>query len=68
MKTPRYGSGRGFALACVVLLGSTLLGGLYGTSVRATAGDPADLQESVHAVSRVLAVVQQNYALPVDTD
>ncbi len=68
MKNSWKRSGRGFALACVILLASTLLGGLYGTSVRATAGDPADLQESFRTVSHVLSVVQQNYAEPVDTD
>jgi carboxyl-terminal processing protease len=68
MKTTWKKSGRGFALACVVLLASTLLGGLYGTSVRATAQDPADLQESIRQVAHVLAVVQQNYAEPVDAD
>jgi len=36
--------------------------------VRATAGGPSDLQESVLAFSRVVAVVQHNYAEPVDTD
>src|SRR5271155_2427859 len=61
-------SGRGFVVVCSVLFGSALLGGLYGSSVRATAGDPADLQESIRAFTRVVAVVQQNYAEPVDTD
>jgi len=55
-------------IVCVVLLASALLGGLYGSSVRATAGDPADLQDSIRSFTRVLAVVQQNYATPVDTD
>ncbi|HKO03241.1 MAG TPA: S41 family peptidase [Candidatus Acidoferrales bacterium] len=68
MNSPGARSGRGFAVACVVLLASALLGGLYGSSVRATAGDPADLQESIRAFTRVVAVVQQNYAEPVDTD
>jgi carboxyl-terminal processing protease len=61
-------SGRGLFVVCAVLLASALLGGLYGSSVRATAGDPADLQESIRDFTRVLAVVQQNYAEPVDTD
>ncbi|HUK54553.1 MAG TPA: S41 family peptidase [Candidatus Binatia bacterium] len=68
MKTSKRRSGQGFALVCVVLVASTLLGGLYGTSVRATAGDPADLQESIRSVSNVLAKVQQNYAEAVDAD
>ena len=61
-------TGRGLVVASVVLLASALLGGLYGSSVRATAGGPSDLQESVLAFSRVVAVVQHNYAEPVDTD
>jgi carboxyl-terminal processing protease len=61
-------SGRGLVIVCVVLLASAMLGGLYGSSVRATAGDPADLQDSIRQFTRVLAVVQQNYAQPVDTD
>ncbi len=61
-------SGRGLFAVCGVLLASALLGGLYGSSVRATAGDPADLQESIRGFTRVLAVVQQNYAEPIDTD
>ena len=68
MSSPGARTGRGFVIACVVLLASALLGGLYGSSVRATAGDPADFQESVLAFSRVVAVVQHNYAEPVDTD
>src|SRR5271170_3980187 len=68
MKSTGARTGRGFAVASVVLLASALLGGLYGSSVRATAGDPADLQESIRAFTRVVAVVQQNYAEPVDTD
>ncbi|HKM91129.1 MAG TPA: S41 family peptidase [Candidatus Acidoferrales bacterium] len=68
MNTLGARTGRGLVIASVVLLASALLGGLYGSSVRATAGDPSDLQESVLAFSRVVAVVQQNYAEPVDTD
>jgi carboxyl-terminal processing protease len=55
----------------LVLAVSAVLGGLYGPSVRATsAGSPAsdDLQDSVKSFTRVLAVVERNYADPVDTD
>lgn len=68
MKPTSARSSRGFFVVCAVLLASALLGGLYGSSVRATAGDPADLQESIRAFTRVVAVVQQNYAEPIDTD
>jgi len=64
--TPR--SARGLFVVCAVLLGSALLGGLYGSSVRATAGDPADLQESIRQFTQVVAVAQQNYATPIDAD
>jgi len=66
--TARSGAGRGFVVVTVVLLASALMGGLYGSSVRATAGDPVDLQDSIRQFTRVVAVVQQNYAEPVDTD
>jgi len=62
---------RGIALLAFVLGVSAALGGLYGPSVRATAaGSPAtdDLQDSVKSFTRALAVVQRNYADPVDTD
>ena len=47
---------------------SALLGGLYGPSVRATAAGSDDLQDSVKSFTRVLAVVERNYADPVDID
>ena len=52
----------------LVLGASALLGGLYGPSVRATAAGADDLQESVKSFTRVLAVVERNYADPVDVD
>jgi carboxyl-terminal processing protease len=61
-------TGRGFAVVASVLFASAVLGGLYGSSARATGGDPADLQESIRQFTRVVAVVQQNYAEPVDVD
>jgi carboxyl-terminal processing protease len=61
-------SGRGVFLLSLVLGASALLGGLYGPSVRATAAGSDDLQESVKSFTRVLAVVERNYADPVDVD
>lgn len=55
-------------LLAAVLAISAVLGGLYGPSVRATAASAGDLQGTVKEFSRVLAIVQQNYAEPVDTD
>ncbi len=43
-------------------------GVLYGPSVRATPADTADLQEHVKNLTTVLSLVQQNYAIAVDTD
>src|SRR5579862_3856084 len=59
---------RGALLVLGVLLLSAVLGGLYGPSVRATAAGTNDLQDSVRDFTHVLSVVQQDYALPVDTD
>jgi carboxyl-terminal processing protease len=59
---------RGAVLTLGVLLASAVLGGIYGPSVRATAAGVSDLQDSVKSFTRVLAVVQSNYADPVDVD
>jgi carboxyl-terminal processing protease len=47
---------------------SAVLGGIYGPSVRATASGTTDLQDSIKNFTKVLSIVQQEYALPVDTD
>ena len=60
--------GRGIVLLVVVLSASALLGGMYGPSVRATAAESNNLQDSVKSFSRVLAVVERNYADPIDVD
>src|SRR5713226_8864809 len=62
------GERRGALLVFGVLIASAILGGIYGPSVRATASGANDLQDSVRAFTRVLSIVQQNYAEPVDTD
>jgi carboxyl-terminal processing protease len=59
---------RGPLLMLAVVGLSAVVGGLYGPSVRATAAGANDLQESVKDFTKVLAIVQQNYAQPVDTD
>ncbi len=59
---------RSALLVIGVLVVSAVLGGIYGPSVRATASGANDLQESVKNFTRVLAIVQQHYAEPVDTD
>ena len=51
-----------------ILLGA-LLGGVYGRQVEATAGsDDSDVKSSLNEFTRVLDVVEQNYADPVDPD
>lgn len=59
---------RGLFLVIAILGVSAILGGLYGPSVKATAAGVTDLQQSVKEFSRVLAIVEQNYADPVDVD
>lgn len=59
---------RGIFLVFAVLVFSAVVGGLYGPSVRATSASSDDLQTSVRNFTRVLSVVQDNYAQPVDTD
>ncbi len=62
------GERRGALLVFGVLILSAVLGGIYGPSVRATGSGVNDLQDSVRTFTRVLSIVQQNYAVPVDTD
>ncbi|MGB6198893.1 MAG: S41 family peptidase [Candidatus Acidiferrales bacterium] len=56
------------ALVFAVLILSAVLGGVYGPAVRATATSADQLKDAVSQFTNVLAVVQQNYAVPVDTD
>jgi carboxyl-terminal processing protease len=62
------GERRGALLVIGVLVVSAVLGGIYGPSVRATSSDVNSLQDSVKSFTRVLSVVQNNYATPVDPD
>jgi len=59
---------RGLAVIVVVLLVSAVLGGIYGPSVRATTSSADDYHSAVREFTRVLDVVQANYAEPVDVD
>jgi carboxyl-terminal processing protease len=59
---------RGMFLIIGVLLLSAVLGGIYGPNVRATTASADDYQTSVRDFTRVLDVVQANYAEPVDID
>src|SRR3981189_2246071 len=59
---------RGVFLVVAVLLVSAVLGGIYGPNVRATSASSDDYQPACHDFTRVLDVVQNNYAEPVDVD
>jgi carboxyl-terminal processing protease len=59
---------RGFVIVIVVLALSAGLGAIYGPSVRATSSTSDDYQTAVLDFSKVLDVVQTNYAEPVDVD
>src|SRR5580658_1365475 len=59
---------RGLFLVVAVLILSAVLGGIYGPSVRATSSTSDDYQTAVLDFSKVLDVVQSNYAEPVDVD
>jgi carboxyl-terminal processing protease len=62
-------STRGVVLLSLVVVVSALLGGfVYGPQARATAASSDDVQDSVKSFTRVLSVVERNYADPVDTD
>jgi len=59
---------RGLILVVVVLGVSAILRGIYGPSVRATTASTDDYQSSVRDFTKVLDIVQSNYAEPVDID
>src|ERR1039457_3531026 len=59
---------RGILLLVLVLAVSEVLGGLYGPAASATASNSDDTHDSVKTFTRVLSVVERNYADPVDTD
>src|SRR6202161_2410868 len=59
---------RGLFVVVAVLLVSAVLGGIYGPNVRATTASADDYQTAVRDFTRVLDVVQANYAESVDVD
>jgi carboxyl-terminal processing protease len=59
---------RGLVLVVAVLVISAVLGGIYGPSVRATTASADDYETAVREFTRVLDVVQANYAERVDVD
>ncbi len=63
-----HSSRRGIILLTAVLAISAILGGWFGPTVRATAAGSSDMQDSVKSFTRVLSIVERNYADPVDVD
>jgi carboxyl-terminal processing protease len=59
---------RGLVLVLIVLAVSASLGWVYGPNVKATTTSADNLQESVRQFTKVLDVVQANYAEHVDVD
>jgi carboxyl-terminal processing protease len=59
---------RGFFVLIGILAVSAILGGLYGPSVGATTSGANDMEQSVKTFTQVLAVVEHDYAKPVDVD
>src|SRR5271169_4240028 len=59
---------RGLLVVIAVLAVSAILGGIYGPSVRATGSSADDAQTAVRDFTKVLDVVQSNYAESVDVD
>jgi carboxyl-terminal processing protease len=67
-EVPPESSKRGGFLLAAILVVAAIMGGLYGPSLKATAAGTTDLQDSVDNFARVLSIVQQNYAEPIDTN
>ena len=59
---------RGLFIVVAVLVVSAVLGAVYGPNVRATTASADDYQSAVLDFTKVLDVVQANYAEPVDID
>ena len=59
---------RGLFVVVAVLVVSAVLGGIYGPNVRATTASADDYQSAVGDFTKVLDVVQTQYAEPVDID
>ncbi|MDE3110540.1 MAG: S41 family peptidase [Acidobacteriota bacterium] len=64
----RGSSLRGIVVLAAVLVASALLGGHFGASANATARGSDDLQDSVKNFTHVMAVVEKNYAEPINVD
>ena len=61
-------SHRGSWLAVAVVAVSGLLGGLYGPRVQATVAGDSDTEQALRNFTKVYAIIEQNYADPVDPE
>ncbi|MGH9863613.1 MAG: S41 family peptidase [Candidatus Acidiferrales bacterium] len=61
-------SHRAVWLAVAVVVVSGVLGGIYGPRVQATVAGGSEIQDSIRTFTQVYAIVEQNYAEPVDPD
>ena len=61
-------SKRGAFLLVTIIVSAAVMGRVYGPSLKATAAGANNLQDSVKSFARVLSIVQQNYAEPIDAD
>jgi carboxyl-terminal processing protease len=61
-------SERGFLVLAGVLVISAILGGHFGPDARAAAAGPNDKHDLERNFTNVLAIVERNYADPVDVD
>lgn len=59
---------RGILVLALLLTLSAMLGGYFGNSASATDAQPDDMQHSAQKFANVLALVQQNYADPINLD
>src|SRR5437899_12497052 len=59
---------RGLVLVIAILLFCAVLGATYGRSVNGATSLADDYPAPVRDLTRVLSVVQTNYAEPIDTD
>ena len=60
------GSHRGIWAAVSILILSAILGGVYGPRVEATTSDKGDMEEALRSFTKVYAIIEQNFADPVD--
>src|SRR3990172_7191235 len=61
-------SQRGVWMATAVVALCAVLGGVYGNRVQATVAGGSDIQQAVQNFTKVYAIIEQNYADPIDPE